>query len=242
MEMQGLIEEGAAWLEARRADWATPDNGFAFHNAWHQALFHLDRADHAAALAIHDGMLAGATELALTRVDGTALLWRLRLEGVEVGNRFEPLADAWESTLEREAGFYAFNDFHAAMAFAAAGRGEALERLRHGLHESARRADDNGAMTRTVGLDACEAAIDYCEGRYGQAVLRLVAVRDLAARFGGSHAQRDLLTLTLVDAAMRAGEGRLAAHYVAERLVHKPASAWGHRLLARASAAGRGAA
>ena len=242
MEMQGRIDEGAAWLEDRRPDWGTPDNGFAFHNAWHLALFHLDRGDYGAALAVYDGVLAGATELALTRIDGTALLWRLRLEGVDVGDRFEPVANAWESALPAEGGFYAFNDFHAAMAFAATGRRGAIERLRAALGESARAADDNGAMTRAVGLDACEAAIDFGEGRFGPAAHRLAAIRDAASRFGGSHAQRDLLTLTLVEAAARAGEPRLASHYVAERLVHKPASAWGARLLARANSAQRVAA
>jgi hypothetical protein len=43
MEMQGRIDEGIAWLETREPDWA-PDNGFAFHNWWHLALFYLDGA------------------------------------------------------------------------------------------------------------------------------------------------------------------------------------------------------
>jgi len=58
-------------------------------------------------------------------------------------------------------------------------------------------------------------------------------VRDSAHRFGGSHAQRDLLTLTLIEAAIRAGQLHLARHYLAERLVHKPASGLSWRLLAR---------
>ena len=41
MEMQGRIDEGARWLAERETDWS-PDNGFAFHNWWHLALFHLD--------------------------------------------------------------------------------------------------------------------------------------------------------------------------------------------------------
>src|SRR5512146_2909282 len=43
MEMQGRIDEGIAFLSSREADWA-PDNGFAFHNFWHLALFHMDGA------------------------------------------------------------------------------------------------------------------------------------------------------------------------------------------------------
>ncbi len=57
-------------------------------------------------------------------------------------------------------------------------------------------------------------------------------VRDIAGRFGGSHAQRDLLTLTMIEASIQSGDGRRARHYIGERLTHKP-TAWSERLLAR---------
>ena len=237
MEMQGRIDEGVSWLTGREADWASPDNGFAFHNWWHLALFHLDRADYGAALAVYDKVLAEATELALTRVDGTALLWRLMLEGADVGSRFEAQADGWENALEGEGGFYAFNDFHAAMAFAATGRQSALARLRRFVETSATDTRSNGDMTRFVGRPAIEAVEAFCRGRDAEAVEKLVAIRDRAHRFGGSHAQRDVLTLTIIEAARRAGMHPVVSHYAAERLVHKPRSAWGHRLAARTKAA-----
>jgi hypothetical protein len=236
MEMQGRIDEGIAWFDATRAAWAGEDNGLAYHNAWHLALFHIDRGEYGAALGLFDAWLAGGGALAMTRIDATALLWRLMLEGVDVGARFVPVAGGWEATLDDEGGFSAFNDFHAAMAFAATGRREALERLRAIVERAAHEPGDNAAMTRTVGAALCEAAIDYCEGRYAEAARRIAAVRDESARFGGSQAQRDLLALTLIEAATRAGDGRLARHFVNERLVHKPASAWGLRLAARAAA------
>jgi hypothetical protein len=235
MEMQGRIGEGLAWYDQTRVVWSGEDNGFAYHNAWHTALFRMDRGDNEGALAVYDARFAAGTETALARVDATALLWRLMLEGVDVAARFAPVADAWERTLDDEGGFYAFNDFHATLALAAAGRREALERVRKGLARGERDGGANADMTRLVARGACEAAIDYCEGNFAGAAERLAAVRDGASRFGGSHAQRDLLTLTLVDAAMRAGLGRLARHYIHERLVHKPASEWGMRLAARAA-------
>jgi hypothetical protein len=230
MEMQGRIGEGAAWLQQTRPVWDGADNGFAFHNAWHMALFHMDRAEYGAALEIYDARFGAGVEFVLPRIDATALLWRLKLEDVELGERFDPIADGWEDTLADEGGFYAFNDFHAAMAFAAARRPAALAHLQQKLIQASVPQNPNGEMTRVVGLEACEAAIAYCEGRYIEAVDKLLSVRDGAARFGGSHAQRDLLTLTLIDAATRAGRHRLARHYANERLVHKPASAWGRRL------------
>jgi len=230
MEMQGRIGDGMAWYEATRGVWAGEDNGFAFHNHWHTALYHMDRADYAAALAIFDARLASGVEMVLPRIDATALLWRLKLEGADIGQRFAPVADAWERTLAGEGGFYAFNDFHAAMAFAADGRRESLAHLQQGLIQASLGKNSNGDMTRRIGLDACEAAIAYTEQRFDDAVEKLLAVRDGAAAFGGSHAQRDLLTLTLIDSAARAGRTRLSRHYANERLVHKPASAWGRRL------------
>jgi hypothetical protein len=236
MEMQGRIGEGLAWYDGTRGAWAGEDNGFAFHNAWHQALFHMDREEHARALEIFDQRFAGPIDLALVRVDATALLWRLKLEGMEVAERFSAVADSWAAALEQEGGFYAFNDFHMALAFAAAGRREALGALQDAMRRAARDPLANGEMTRLVSMDLVEAAIAYCEGRFEAAAEKVAGVRDGASRFGGSHAQRDLLSLTLIDAASRAGLTDLARHYANERLVHKPDSAWGRRLAERAGA------
>jgi hypothetical protein len=232
MEMQGRIREGLAWYEETRAAWDGEDNGFAYHNAWHTALFRMDGGDFDAALAVYDARFGKGVETALARVDATALLWRLRLEGVDVASRFAPVAEGWERTLDEEGGFYAFNDFHATLALAAAGRRDKLERVRKALARAEHEALANADMTRHVARGACEAAIDYCEGRYAVAAERLVAVRDGASRFGGSHAQRDLLTLTLIDSAQRAGLHGLARHYLQERLAQKPGGAWGARLAA----------
>jgi hypothetical protein len=242
MEMQGRIGEGLAWLKTTRPVWATEDNGFAYHNAWHSALFHMDRAEYAEALEIYDARFSGELEFALARIDATALLWRLKTEGIDVGARFAPVADGWQRMLAGEGGFYAFNDFHAAMAFAGAGRRDAIAHLRQHVIQASLAQSANGEMTRRVGLDACEAAIAYTEQRYGDAADNLLAVRDGASAFGGSHAQRDLLTLTLIDAAARAGRNRLSRHYANERLVHKPESAWGRRLARRAMPEGKLAA
>ena len=97
LEMQGRVEEGIDWLESRRRDWAV-DNALAPHNSWHLALFHLDRGSHDRVLAIFDGgVLPSPSDLALQLLDASALLWRLHLEGVDVGPRLEAVADAWEA-------------------------------------------------------------------------------------------------------------------------------------------------
>jgi tetratricopeptide (TPR) repeat protein len=237
MEMQGRIDEGIEWLESREGDWA-PDNGFAVHNYWHLALYYLDRQRYAHALALYDRRVhREPPDFALQLLDATALLWRLYLEGVDLGRRAEVLADNWAGRLETERGFYAFNDTHAMMAFTMAGREHGAARLMDDLEWTVKSGTGiNVMMTRDVGLPFCRAIQAFGRGRYAQAIRHIEPVRDTASRFGGSHAQRDALTLTLIEAAIRNGESALAQHYIAERTVHKPGSGWGWRLLARTSA------
>jgi tetratricopeptide (TPR) repeat protein len=237
MEMQGRIDEGIEWLESRERDWA-PDNAFAFHNYWHLALYDLDRQRYAEALALYDTHLhAEPPDFALQLLDATALLWRLFLEDVDLGSRVGVVADNWAGRVERERGFYAFNDLHAMMAFTMARREKEAAALLADLEWTLGNGTGlNVIMTRDVGLPLCRAIHAFGQGRYGDAAAGIQAVRDIAHRFGGSHAQRDVLTLTLIEAAIRSGQSALARHYIAERTVHKPSSAWGWRLLARADA------
>src|SRR5690606_11370636 len=101
------VDAGKAWFATTEHGWAT-DCGLAYHNWWHLALLHLDAQDHAAALDIYDQRVRPDENaaIALEMVDASALLWRLHLERVDVGNRFERLADVWS---DKAAGHYAFN-------------------------------------------------------------------------------------------------------------------------------------
>ena len=59
---------------------------------------------------------------------------------------------------------------------------------------------------------------------------------EIANRFGGSNAQRDVVHRTLVEAAIRAGRGNLARALVAERLSQKPDSLFNKTSMTRAEA------
>ena len=103
MEMQGRAKEGADYLAAGADGWA-PNSMFAFHLWWHKALFHLDANDAASALKLFDEKIsAGGFGQALELLDGSALLWRLSLLGHDVGDRWNGLADKWETRIDRRA-------------------------------------------------------------------------------------------------------------------------------------------
>lgn len=229
MEMQGRYDEGAAWLRTHQPAWAE-GNGFAVHLWWHAALFRLEGLDIAGSLRVLDGHLAGEQlQVGLQRVDAASLLWRLHLLGADVGERCRALALSWCADGQQQPGHYAFNDVHALMALLGAGD---LARAEHRLARCAERAlasddarRDNHAMAREVGLPLARGLVAFAKGEFDAAADQLYAVRGQAQRFGGSHAQRDVIDLTLLAACAR-GPGRkaLGRALLNERALAKPAT------------------
>ena len=215
LEMQSRQADGIAWMRANPDAWAG-DSFFQVHNWWHLALYHFDLGDFDAVLALYDSEMGGGrSQVVVDMVDASALLWRLSLRGVDVGDRWQVVADAWAPIAT--AGNYAFNDAHAVMAFVGAGRPDAARAVIAAQREAMARKDDNADFTREVGHAVARAILAFGEGDHAAAIALLRPVRSIAHRFGGSHAQRDLLDLTLIEAAFRAGEARLAAALAAER-------------------------
>ena len=228
MEMQGRFEEGSAWLRQHQPAWAD-GNGFAGHLWWHKALFRLEALDVAGVLRLIDNHLSGdAVQITLQRVDAAAMLWRLHLLGHDVSGHAAALVAGWPVG-DAEAGYYAFNDVHRVLALLAAGQGAAAEAW---LARCAQRALDAGdvrrsnhAVAREVGLPLMRGLLALERGDADAAVDLLYPVRTLARSFGGSHAQRDLIDLTLLAAAATAAAGSRRAvgrALLNERLMAKP--------------------
>lgn len=214
MEMQGRTEEGVRWMRAN-AGWQQ-GSFLGVHNWWHLALYHLARGETDEVLALFDGPIDGAgSAVVMELIDSAALLWRLELAGVDVGERWQSVADRFAPAAG--SGNYAFNDLHAAMAFVRADRDAQLSELLAAQQAAMARDDDNAAFTREVGAPATQAVIAYANGDFARSVELLRRVRNIAHRFGGSHAQRDLLDQTLIAAARRGGRSGLAAALETER-------------------------
>jgi hypothetical protein len=160
------------------------------------------------------------------------LLWRLHLRGADVGDRWTELAEAWERRVEDA--YYVFNDMHAMMSFVASGREAAARWLLDILVRRLERGGTNAKMTREVGLPVCRAIHAFGRGNYRMVVEELMPVRPIAHRFGGSHAQRDVLSLTLIEAAIRAKDARLGRALASERTELKPTSPFNWVLTGRA--------
>jgi tetratricopeptide (TPR) repeat protein len=223
-EMSGRKRDGLKWMLANPDLWSR-DSFFAVHNWWHTAIFHLDLDDAEAALGLYDSAIYGRrSRLALEMIDAAALLWRLELRGIDVGDRWNALADDWEP--HALSGNYAFNDVHAALAFLRADSTASLQAILEAQTNAMTRDDDNARFTREVGRPVTLALRAFHQGAWSEAADRLRGVRNRADIFGGSHAQRDLLDLTLLAAAQRSGNSGLATALEAERLAARPGSPW----------------
>lgn len=243
LEMQGRDREGVVFLSRREADWG-PAGLLAVHNWWHLALFHLERGAFEQALAIYDraiaaGLAQGKDQPAIELVDASAMLWRLLLRGADTGRRFALLSAAWER-LGGE-GFYAFNDLHAVMAHLGAGRQQAAAHVLGAMRHAAAGQGTNALLTLQVGLPLAEGFFAFARGDWAQATALMAPVLPRARIFGGSNAQRDVIALTLLEAALRGQEWGLARDLAAARVAERPESPLARTLLARTGALARAA-
>lgn len=208
---------------------------FADHSWWHLSLYHPDRGETDRVLEIYDtGVRPEASDVALEMLDASALLWRLHLDGVDVGDRWSELADTWEGTAED--GDYAFNDLHAMMAFAGCERETAAQTLLTTMTRAAGEAGTNAMMTRDVGLPFAQGIQAFTWKEYDRAVDLLEPVTPIANRFGGSNTQRDVLQRTLLEFAICAGRTGLANELLAARIEAKPESLFNRRNTERTNA------
>jgi len=168
MEMQGRERDGIAWMRADPAAWST-DSFFRVHNWWHLALYHLELGEIDEVLALYDGPIRGErSTVILDMIDASAMLWRLHLRGIDVGTRWERLAEDWAPFAA--AGNYAFNEVHATLAFVGAGREDLVDTVLAAQDVAMAGEGDNAVFTREVGRPLTLAMRAFGAGRHVETV------------------------------------------------------------------------
>jgi tetratricopeptide (TPR) repeat protein len=200
-EMTDRADEGLRWMREHQACWAE-NSAVATHCWWHLALFLIGRGQVAGALEVYDQRVrAGQSGAIADLIDASALLWRLELRGQDVGARWNELSDAWVPHIDDA--FCSFTDVHAMLAFVGARDGARARSLERALAVGETLPTRHGKTTRQLGLPACRALMAFGQGEHARAIGLLGSLPALAHRLGGSHAQRDVLHLTLLQAVER---------------------------------------
>uniref|UniRef100_F1L733 Tetratricopeptide repeat protein 38 n=1 Tax=Ascaris suum TaxID=6253 RepID=F1L733_ASCSU len=171
----------------------------------------------------------------LDLVDAASILFRLQMEGVDVGDRWNALLPIAESHIDDH--ILAFNDAH----FRLITEGCGIDTIREQHRKSIRGfistgSGDNCRITRQIGEALCEAISSYCANDFDAVITRLAPIRKKIYEIGGSNAQRDLFTQILINSCLRSSNennNKLAKVFIEERFNEKKNSLLSERLMAR---------
>ena len=228
-ETQGALDEGIRFMRQYAHTWRDCNSFMRTHNWWHLALFHLDRDESDLALDLYDHEVWGVwKEYSQDQIGAVALLARLELRGVEVGDRWQALAPYLLQRIDETVS--PFNDLHYLYGLARAGQTQAT-------HDKLRRftADASHAdlyVRRTwleVGLPVARGVAAAGLGHFHDALLALHPVMSRLQEIGGSHAQRDLFELIYLNALQHCDPLGRAQALVRKRITDRPGIAWQHR-------------
>jgi tetratricopeptide (TPR) repeat protein len=229
LEMEGRTIEGIGWYGDLKEHW-TQAPGLAVHQWWHLALYLIERGRLDEALALYDAEIRKTGSGAiLDIVDAAALLWRLKLAGIDIGARWQELAPHWYGHIGEHV--LVFNDVHIALVAGLAGDRAAEARLEASLGDYVgNRKGTNRDISAEVGRNLIAAIAAFGAGKFERVIELMLPIRYQIRRIGGSNAQRDLFNQTLIAAAINANRLPLARALLAERVSLKPNSRTARKL------------
>lgn len=195
----GQYVKGAKWMQDCLFSWK--DNlSMRLHVWWHYALFNLYTLDLDKVYEVYRSEIRRKNDPeGLEDLDAVALLWRLRLIGRDDPAWWKDLFRCWKDYLDHSC--YWFNDLHALLVFVANGEEALADRLiEKSIHQHCNDSYRERVASVLTGIR------HFGEGRYRQAMRFLEPALTPDFVFGGSNAQRDILEMTALEAAIRAGE------------------------------------
>lgn len=212
LEMQGRTDEGIELLEDA-ARFLNDYNLFRGHLWWHLSLFKFARGCFDEALELFDREIyPRESTFYLDIQNGVSLLARMEFQGVDVGpERWERLAQA--SLASATQCTLWFTAMHHVMALLRSGRQAAANTTLKYL-ESAGENSSQAAL-------ACElsrAAAAFYQDKPGEALERMLDLRQRHGELGASHAQQDLYDQIMVVAAQRLADLPRVRHLLKARL------------------------
>ena len=220
LEMQGRSAEGVKWLDYTPEQW-THKNPFKAHVWWHAALFFLAQGQNDRVLNLYDKALCSVNSETYVDVSNqAALLKRIEMNGLDVGDRWQALAEHSENRIHDH--MLPFRDAHFCLALAANGNFDGARRHIESMAAfSAQGEGWRAEATRDILIPLCQGMIAYEAGDYDKATELLWPMRNEISTIGGSHAQRDLFAQILCDAAVHSSKLSVARGLLSERVLSR---------------------
>ncbi|MBM09764.1 MAG: hypothetical protein CMF69_09350 [Magnetovibrio sp.] len=207
--MQGRVNEGIEWLESLCRNWDDA-NQIKHHCWWHLCLFLLERGEHDRILDLLETQVRNPDSALVRAVpDATidlqnvaALLMRLELRGVDVGDRWSTIANICSERIDDHSN--PFTSAHDAMVLAAVGEFSLIDKLLDNMRVYGSAKDSTVSnTTRGLGIPLVQAVRAHRKGQYAHVFDLIWPIRRGLHQIGGSHAQRDIFYQILVHAAVQ---------------------------------------
>jgi len=233
LEMSNRPSEGLNWLSQYQNKWEQCNN-FSYHMHWHKALFHLELGQKEEVLKLYDSYIRkDHTDDFRDISNGVSLLYRLELEGVNVGNRWEEMATLSANHVNDHS--LAFADAHYLLAILSSGNRNAADAFIETMQQKSHGEGTSQQVFRDFGMPLAK-AIHACKtGDDDKCVDLLLPVFDDLQQIGGSHAQRDVFHRLLIDATIRSGRHSTAKNLLNRRLEQRPNNTWALKRMGRIS-------
>ncbi len=214
-------QEEAIELLRSNQHWWSESELLGGHVWWHLGLRLIESGDFEEVLAIADDLAEGQTAFRLA--DVTSLLWRLELDGQDVGDRWELQIKHWAESNNLHTS--AFIDMHAAMAFAGTGLDPAADHFWAELATPHFGESENGKLLRGTVPELIGAIRDYRAGNHDACERAFQTVENDLQAIGGSLAQREVLTRTRARNLMESDQ-KAAIQYLDQLLAGDPTRVW----------------
>ena len=208
--MQNRVNEGLCWLDDLSEHWVDA-NQLKFHLWWHQCLFHLEDDNHSAVLAIYDQwlrnpeqpLMQALPDFYLDLQNGASMLWRLETAGVDVGDRWQEMAEAVMPGYRDMTS--PFTSAHIAIILQAAERFGEFDVLLDCMQVFI--ANNDNALSRgyACALAAAKACRSHRQGNHAEVLETLLPNQATLSQMGGSHAQQEVFYQMMFDSARRLG-------------------------------------
>jgi hypothetical protein len=217
----GRVREGIDFLSNAQRTWNGLNSFMYTHNWWHKALFHISLGDQTAVFDAYDNHVWGIEPAySQDQVGAVSLLARMEIAGLDVGNRWQALAEYLRPRARDT--IQPFLTLQYLYGLARADFAEAATLLQ-AIEYKANSSDAFDRLVwRDVALPAARGVYAHARRDWANAARNLTIANPRMTEIGGSHAQRDLFGQILLDAHLKLGNWRIAEQMLEMRRTWDP--------------------
>ncbi len=202
---RGQTDTGIRFLEEVSVTWQDLNSFMYTHNWWHLCLFYLNRDRFGDVLKCFDTHLWGISpEFSQDQIGAVSMLMRLEHHAVDVGQRWLAVGEYLKTRVRDHVN--PFLDLQYIYGLSRAGMAEADEMFEQLERYAVQAPEHEQSRWVDIALPAARGLMAHARGQWRRTSEILEEILPRMHHLGGSHAQRALFEMVLLDARIKAGD------------------------------------